>query len=248
MSNLGRYAKPLLALQLAGCAPEAEQLAAAHERAAKAAAHERAAKAAAPERKAPEQERRSLVLALGDSLYAGFGLEPSQSFPAALERALAARGVAAEVVNAGVSGDTSAGGLRRLPDILERLPAKPELALVGLGANDALRGFDPAETRRNLEAILTELQRRDIPVLLTGITPPAGLRHPYFDRFVAIYPELARKYGAELEPSFLEGVLTRRELLLGDGVHPNGAGVRVMAERVAPLAARSLERSQAVAQ
>jgi acyl-CoA thioesterase-1 len=236
MSNLRLHAAPLLALQLAaGCSPEAEQLTA---------SAGPSPGATESERKPAEQkqEQPHLVLAFGDSLYAGFGLAPSQAFPAALERALADRGVPARVVNAGVSGDTSAGGLRRLPATLDRLGAKPDLAIVGLGANDALRGFDPAETRRNLDGILAELDRRGIPVLLTGITAPPGFRHPYFTRYEGIYAELARRHGAELEPSFLEGVLTRPELLL-DGLHPNAAGTQVIAERVAPLAARSLRRS-----
>ncbi len=236
MSNLRTCAAPLLALQLAaGCSPETEQLTAAS------GPKQGAAEA---EQKPARQERPRLVLAFGDSLYAGFGLDPSQAFPAALERELAEQGLAARVVNAGLSGDTTAGGLRRLPATLDRLGAKPDLAIVGLGANDALRGLDPAETRRNLEGILAELERRDIPVLLTGITAPARWRHPYFTQYEVIYAELARDHDAELEPSLLEGVLTRRELLL-DGLHPNAAGAQVMAERIAPLAAKSLRRSEA---
>jgi acyl-CoA thioesterase-1 len=127
---------------------------------------------------------------------------------------------------------------------LDRLDRTPDLAIVGLGANDALLGFSPEQTRRNLDGIVAELKRRGIPVLLTGITAPHGLRHPYFSRFEAIYPELAEHHGAELEPSLLEGVLTRPEFLLNDGVHPNALGARHMAERVAPLAARTLERSK----
>lgn len=228
MSNLGRYASPLLALQLAaGCSAQGQ--------------HARADdRAGAP---AAERQERHLVLAFGDSLYAGYGMSPGQSFPAALERALAGRGVRSEIVNAGISGDTTAGGRARLGATLDRLPHKPDLVILGLGANDALRGIPPAVTRRNLEAMLAELQARDIPVLLTGITAPAGFSSPYFARYEAIYPELARRFGTKLEPSLLEGVLARREYLLPDGVHPNPRGTELMAQRVAPLAAKTLEQA-----
>ena len=115
--------------------------------------------------------------------------------------------------------------------------------MLGLGANDALRGLPPAETRSNLEAMLGELERRGIPVLLTGIVAPGGMSNSYFVRYEAIYPELARRHGAALEPSLLEGVLARREYLLPDGLHPNSAGTQRMAERIAPLVARSLEQA-----
>jgi acyl-CoA thioesterase-1 len=228
VSNLKQYFGTLLALQLAaGCSAQPAQ-------------QPNAAESRAP---AAAIEEPRLILAFGDSLYAGFGLSPSEAFPAVLERELEERGVDADVVNAGVSGDTTAGGLRRLPATLDRLTRKPDLAILGLGANDALQGLDPAQTRRNLDAMVAELKRRGIPVLLTGITAPADLRHPYFSRYEAIYPEIARRHGADLEPSLLEGVLTRREMLLPDGVHPNAAGAARMAERVAAKAAESLARN-----
>lgn len=189
---------------------------------------------------APESRDEQLVLAFGDSLYAGYGLPAKDSFPAMLERELEADGIAARVVNAGVSGDTTAAGRARLQFTLDGLPRKPDLAIVGLGANDALRGVDPSETRRNLDAILTELDRRGIPILLTGMMAPRNLGGDYSSRFDAIYPDLAKRHGAALDPFFLDGVITRRELLLDDGLHPNTAGVRVMAKRVAPMAARKL--------
>lgn len=189
----------------------------------------------------PQAEQR-LVLALGDSLYAGFGVERDQSFPAALERELEAQGTPARVVNAGVSGDTTAGGRARLAFTLDALERKPDLVVVGLGANDALRGLDPAETRRNLDAILAELKRREIPVVLTGMMAPRNMDDSYFRSFDGIYPDLAKKYGAALDPFFMEGVITDPKLLLGDGIHPNPAGIRVIAERVAPLAARELNQ------
>jgi acyl-CoA thioesterase-1 len=232
MNNLRQYAGTLLALQLAAaCTAQPAQKGAA------------SGTAAAPAVDAVQQEPR-LVLAFGDSLYAGFGLAHGQSFPAVLERELEDRGIDADVINAGISGDTTAGGLRRLPATLDRLPRKPDLAILGLGANDALLGFDPGQTQRNLEAMVRELKRRNIPVLLTGITAPPDLRHPYFSRFEAIYPEIARRHGVDLEPSLLEGVLSRPEMVLPDGVHPNAAGAARMAERVAPRAAESLVRNQ----
>ena len=189
----------------------------------------------------PQGEER-LVVALGDSLYAGYGVGQGESFPAALERELERSGVPARVVNAGVSGDTSAGGKSRLAFTLDGLPRKPDLVLVGLGANDALRGLDPAQTRANLDAMLAELQRRGIPVLLTGMMAPRNMDQAYFRSFDSIYPDLAKKYGAALDPFFMEGVITSPDLLLNDGLHPNAAGIRKMAERVAPLAAERLRQ------
>lgn len=157
-----------------------------------------------------------------------------------MERALKAHQINAEVINAGISGETTAGGRARLASVLDRLERKPDLVLVGLGANDVFRGFSPEQTRRNLEAIILELKARGISVMLTGITAPAGLRHPYLALFEAVYSELALRHGVELEPSFLEGVITDRSLLLPDGVHPNAAGISRMAKRVAPRVASIL--------
>jgi acyl-CoA thioesterase-1 len=196
---------------------------------------------AAPAPAAPQADRR-LVLAFGDSLYAGYQLGPNEGFAPVLERALGARGVVARVVNAGVSGDTSAAGLQRLAFALDGLDRAPDLVLVGLGANDALRGLSPAETRRNLDAILAELARREIPAMLTGMMAPRNLGADYAGRFDAIYPELARAHGAELYPFFLEGIITRPELLLADGMHPNARGVEMIADRIAPIAAARLQR------
>ena len=181
-----------------------------------------------------------LVLAFGDSLYAGYGLAQGESFPAMLERQLEAGGLAAEVVNAGVSGDTTAAGLARLEFTLDGLKRTPDLAVVGLGGNDVLRGIDPRETRANLEAIVRELDRRGIPVVLTGMMAPRNLGADYVERFDRIYPDLARTYNAPLDPFFLDGIITRRELMLDDGIHPNAAGVAVMARRLAPIVAKAL--------
>jgi acyl-CoA thioesterase I len=194
---------------------------------------------------AEQQQERRLVLAFGDSLYAGYGLDPGQSFPAVLEAMLDERGMPAQIVNAGVSGDTTAGGLRRLAFTLDGLDRKPDLAIVGLGANDMLRGIDPAETRRNLRAIVEELKRREIPVMLTGMAASRSLGADYVRRFEAIYPEIAREFGAQLDPYFMEDVITDRSLLLADGLHPNAKGIRVIARRLAPRVAESLSAQPA---
>ncbi|MGZ8281884.1 MAG: arylesterase [Allosphingosinicella sp.] len=190
---------------------------------------------------AASEEDRKLVLAFGDSLYAGYQLQQNEGFAPALERDLAARGVPARVVNAGVSGDTSASGLQRLAFTLDGLDRPPDLAIVGLGGNDALRGLSPAETRRNLEAILAELQRRGIPILLTGMMAPRNLGDDYAARFDSIYPQLSGRYGADLYPFFLDGVITRPELLLADGIHPNARGIATIVARIAPRVAAPLE-------
>jgi acyl-CoA thioesterase-1 len=193
--------------------------------------------------KIAEMADEQLVLAFGDSLYAGYGLDQDQSFPAVLERQLEGQGIPARVVNAGVSGDTTAAGLARLSFTLEGLPRKPDLAIVGLGANDALRGVDPSETRRNLDAIMSELKRRGIPVVITGMMAPRNLGRDYSSRFDAIYPDLAKRYDARLDPFFLDGVITTPDLLLKDGIHPNAAGIEIMVKRVGPLVAQELRRS-----
>ena len=228
--NSARYVGLLLPLQLAaGCSQQAE-----------APPVEQTKPSVGQKAEAPQADER-LVLALGDSLYAGYGVAQAESFPAVLQRELAERGIPARVVNAGVSGDTSAGGRARLAFTLDGLPRTPDLVLVGLGANDALRGLDPAQTRANLDDILAELKSRNIPVLLTGMMAPRNMDHAYFRSFDSIYPELAKKYGAALDPFFMDGVIGNRSLLLGDGLHPNPAGIRLMAGRVAPLAAERLK-------
>jgi acyl-CoA thioesterase-1 len=235
MNRLWRYVTLALPVQLAAaCSQEAQAPARSQMQSTNGAA---ASTAPQPQ---PQQQDERLVLALGDSLYAGFGLEQDQSFPAVLEKELEARGVPAKVVNAGISGDTTAGGLRRLAYALEGLERKPDLVIVGLGANDVLRGLDPAEIRRNLDAMLQELERRDIKVMLTGMMAPRNMDGPYIRRFEAIYPDLAARYGAQLDPFFLQGVITRGELLLDDGMHPNAEGIRTIAQRLAPKVAETL--------
>lgn len=183
-----------------------------------------------------------LVVAFGDSLYAGYGVLPQESFPTRLEKVLAARGVAATVRNAGVSGDTSSAGLRRLAFTLDGLDRKPDLVMVNLGGNDMLRGIDPKETRANLTAICDELKRRGIPTLLTGMVAAPNMGRDYADQFNPIYPDLAKSYGATLYPFFLDGVVTDQKLMLPDHIHPNPAGIEAIVAKVAPLVAEALQR------
>jgi acyl-CoA thioesterase I len=188
----------------------------------------------------PETVTGKLVLAFGDSLYAGYGVAPNESFPAELQARLKAAGVDATVRNAGVSGDTTAAGRQRLAYTLDGLPRKPDLVVLGLGGNDMLRGIDPGQTEANLRFMLDELKKRDVPVLLTGMVAAPNLGREYGARFNAIYPELAKDYGAPLYPFFLDGVVTDQALMLPDRIHPNPAGIDRVAERVAPLVAEEL--------
>lgn len=182
------------------------------------------------------------ILALGDSLTAGFGLAPGQGFAPQLQRALEADGLAAEVIDAGVSGDTSAGGLARLE---WALADRPDLVILELGANDMLRGIDPAETRANLDRILSRLRAAEARVLLAGMRAAPNLGSDYGGQFERIYPDLAAKHGVPLYPFFLEGVAADPNLNLADGLHPNAAGVAEIVRRILPhvLAAAGRPRS-----
>lgn len=188
--------------------------------------------AAAPETVA---EDAKLVLAFGDSLYAGYNLSQEEGFAPALERALTKAGIPARVHNAGVSGDTTAAGLQRLAFTLDGLPRKPDLAIVGLGGNDMLRGLNAAQTRANLTAICEELEKRGIPIILTGMVAAPNMGADYASAFNAIYPDLSKRFGAGLYPFFLDGVITDRALMLPDGLHPNAQGVEAVVAKVAPL-------------
>jgi acyl-CoA thioesterase-1 len=182
------------------------------------------------------------IVVLGDSLVAGLGLARSEAFPAQLERALKARGHAVDVVNAGVSGDTTAGGLDRLR---WAVPESTDAVIVELGANDALRGLDPARARANLDKIVTMLKAGGAEVLLAGMLAPRNLGEPYVRAFNAIYPELAAKHGVILYPFFLEGVALNGALNLGDGIHPNARGVAEITKRMLPSVEQLIERVRA---
>jgi acyl-CoA thioesterase-1 len=183
-----------------------------------------------------------LILAFGDSLYAGYGLKRGENMPAHVETRLRGQGIHAKVINAGVSGDTTSAGRKRLSFALDKLARKPDLVMLGLGGNDVLRQIPVAETRANMVAMLEDLQQRQIPVVLTGMRAPPNLGPDYVSKFDALYADLARRYHAELDPFVLEGVLGKRRLMLTDGIHPNAMGIEVMAARIAPIVARQLQR------
>ena len=177
---------------------------------------------------------RPLVVALGDSLTAGYGLERGLGFAPQLQATLRRHGIAATVADAGVSGDTSQAGLARLGWTLDGLGRKPDLVIVELGANDMLRGLDPALTRTNLQSILAELQRRKIPFLIAGMRAAPNLDPGFIARFEAIYPGLAAEYRAPLYPFFLDGVAGEAALMQGDGLHPTFGGIKTIVTRITP--------------
>lgn len=176
-------------------------------------------------------ERPVNIVAFGDSLTAGYGLAANEAFPAQLQRALEAKGVAANVVNAGVSGDTTAGGLSRLD---WSVPSGTDAVILELGANDALRGVDPTVTRKALDRMLHRFKERKIPVLLCGMIAPPNLGAEYGRAFNAIYPDLAAETGAILYPFFLTGVAADPKLNQRDGLHPTAAGVAAIVARIMP--------------
>jgi len=171
------------------------------------------------------------IVALGDSLTAGYGLPAADGVVPRLQAALAAKGIAAEIANAGVSGDTASDGLARLD---WSVPEGIDAVIVELGANDMLRGIKPEVTRAALDAILSQLAARHIAVMLCGMRAAPNLGADYGAAFDRIYPELASKYGAALYPFFLDGVAGNLSLLQRDGLHPNAAGVGVIVTRILP--------------
>jgi len=198
--------------------------------------------AAAPAARLAAADRPMTIVALGDSLAAGFGLAAKDAFPAKLQAALAAKGIAATIVDAGVSGDTASGGLARLA---WSVPDDADGVIVELGANDALRGIDPAVPRKALDAILRRLKGRGIPVLLCGMLSPPNLGADYARAFNAIYPDLARTYDTVFFPFFLDGVVTNRQLIQGDGLHPTAAGVDAIVANVLPKVEELIARIRA---
>jgi acyl-CoA thioesterase-1 len=186
---------------------------------------------------------RPLVLAFGDSLTAGYGLDQGLGFVPQLQATLRRQGIAAIVADGGVSGDTSEAGKARLGWTLDGLERKPDLVILELGANDMLRGLDPALTERNLEAMMAELDRRHIPVLIAGMRAAPNLDPAYIARFEAIYPALARKHGAALYPFFLDRVAAQRGMQQPDGMHPTFEGVKRIALGIAPAVKQALGRN-----
>lgn len=182
------------------------------------------------------------IVAFGDSLTAGYMLRPSEAFPAQLQKALAAKGHAVEIANAGVSGDTTAGGVARLA---WSIPENTEAVILELGANDALRGVDPALTAASLERIVTTLKARNIDILLAGMSSPENWGKDYADAFNAMYRDLAEKHALVFYPFFLEGVALKPDLNLPDGLHPTGKGIGIIVERILPKAEELIERVKA---
>ena len=177
------------------------------------------------------------LVAFGDSLSAGYNLPGSAAFPTVLEKLLRDKGISVEIANAGVSGDTSQGGLERLD---WSVPDGTDGVILELGANDALRGVDPALTETSLDAIVTRLKARGIPVLLAGMYAPRSNGPDYVARFDAIYPKLAEKHGLILYPFFLDGIAGDRVLNQPDMLHPTAEGVRVIVQRILPTVERFL--------
>lgn len=191
---------------------------------------------------APATSAEIRILALGDSLTAGYGLPAADGFVARLGAALDLLERDVRVIDAGVSGDTTTGGLARLE---WALAGGADAAIVALGSNDALRGIDPGVSRANLDHILSVLGQRNIPVLLAGMAAPRNLGADYVAAFDAIYPELADQHGVILYPFFLDGVAMVPSLNQDDGIHPNARGVEVIVERMVPYVIRLLERATA---
>ena len=180
------------------------------------------------------------ILALGTSLTQGYGLPPGTEFPVQLQAALRKGGIEATVINAGVSGDTSAGGLARLD---WSLADKPDVAIVELGSNDMLRGLPPEQTEKNLRAILTRLKAAKVKVLLTGMMAQRNLGADYVESFDGSYPRLAKEQGVLFYPFMLDGVALNRKLNLADGIHPNPDGVKVIVARMLPLVKKLIQQS-----
>ena len=191
----------------------------------------------------PVMGREVPILAIGDSLFTGYGLDNGKGYPEKLEVALRARGINARIVNAGVSGDTTAGGSQRLDFALDGQKATPELVIISLGGNDMLRGLPPQETRANLDRMLADLKRRGIPVLLLGMLAAPNLGKDYARKFNPIYPALAEKYHAALVPFFLRPLMDRPDLVQKDHIHPTEVGVEALVAATVDEVAQALGKN-----
>ena len=191
--------------------------------------------------KAHASVERPCIVAFGNSLTAGLGVAPDHSYPAHLQRALDAAGYAYRVVNAGVSGETTAGGVRRVSWVLNN---KPVIVILELGANDGLRGLSLQETKANLERIIQQLQQASVTVVLAGMKLPPNYGQDYTEGFEALYQTLAKQYRLTLIPFFLDGVAGSASLNQADGIHPTGEGYRLIVERVFPTLEPLLERTR----
>ncbi|MDZ7712200.1 MAG: arylesterase [Rhodovibrio sp.] len=185
------------------------------------------------------QDDTVTIMAFGDSLVHGYGLPAGEPFPAQLEAALKDKGYDVEVINAGSSGDTSKSGRARLSWVLQD---RVDAAIVVLGANDALRGIDPAVTRKNLDAVLETLDERGVATLLAGMKAPRNMGEEYVQEFDSVFPDLAEKHGVVYYPFFLKGVAQKPDLNQSDGIHPNARGVAVIVDNILPKVEQLIER------
>jgi acyl-CoA thioesterase-1 len=188
---------------------------------------------------AAAQDNTVTIMAFGDSLVHGYGLPEGEPFPAQLEAALKDEGYDVEVINAGSSGDTSKSGRSRLSWVLQD---RVDAAIVVLGANDALRGIDPAVTRENLDAVLQTLDDKGVATLLAGMKAPRNMGEQYVQEFDSVFPDLAEKHGTVFYPFFLKGVAQQPDLNQSDGIHPNAKGVRVIVDNILPKVEQLIER------
>ena len=184
------------------------------------------------------------IIAFGDSLFAGYGVGKENSYPAKLEAALRARGINADIANAGISGDTSAAGLQRLAFTLDAQDEKPDLFILELGGNDLLRGISPDQTRSNLAAILDELQTREIPAMIMGMRAPPNYGPEYQQQFDGLYGDLAREYGAVLIPFWLEAIYEDPSLFQADRIHPTEEGLEELVAATVDQVAAALPESE----
>lgn len=176
--------------------------------------------------------RESVIVAFGDSLTAGFGVSATEAYPAVLERKIKQAGYPFRVINAGISGETTAGGLQRVSWILK---SRPDIVILELGANDGLRGLDVKQTENNLSMIIERIQREGVRVVLAGMKLPPNYGKDYTEAFERIYPSLAARYRLTLIPFFLEGVAAQSALNQADGIHPTAEGYRLIVNRLWPL-------------
>lgn len=188
----------------------------------------------------PEAVDDCLILAMGDSLTAGLGVQPRESYPALLEQRLHDKGVKCRVVNGGVSGETSSGALSRVDWVIRM---NPDIIILETGANDGLRGIDPELVRKNIGAIIKTFLSHDIQVILAGMQMVANMGPEYLAQFNGLYPELADQYPVTFMPFFLKDVALQPSLNQGDGIHPNREGYRIIADNLLPYVLQVLERT-----
>lgn len=209
----------IISLSVSGCTQEQEKI---------------------PETEEPRKVMRTIV-AVGDSLTAGYGLDESASYPALLEKKLQAAGYSYRVINGGVSGETSSGTLSRMEWIMT---LEPDIVLLETGANDGLRGVDPQVVEKNIREILQLLQERDVVVLLLGMKMVWNLGPAYVSEFNSIYPKLAKEFNVVYLPFFLAGVAMKGELIQGDGIHPNALGYKKITENIYPYVLETIEKRE----